>query len=88
MTEIYKIELIGDFLKIPSDRIHVCLQEMADHMAEFKAGLEALDIEPTGAEIKTFTWEDDGKNDLNITLNCVDGRSATVKIIRGEPAND
>lgn len=88
MTNIYKIESIGDFLKIPSDRIHVCLQEMADHMAEFKAGLEALGIEPTGVEIKTFTWEDDGKNDLNITLNCVDGRSATVKIIRGEPAND
>jgi hypothetical protein len=88
MTKIYKIESIGDFLKIPSDRIHVCLQEMADHMAEFKAGLEALGIEPTGDEIKTFTWEDDGKNDLNITLNCVDGRSATVKIIRGEPAND
>jgi len=88
MTDTYKIESIGDFLKIPSDRIHVCLQEMADHMAEFKAELEALGIEPTGAEIKTFTWEDDGKNDLNITLNCVDGRSATVKIIRGEPAND
>ena len=88
MTNIYKIESIGDFLKIPSDRIHVCLQEMADHMAEFKAGLEALGVEQTGAEIKTFTWEDDGKNDLNITLNCVDGRSATVKIIRGEPAND
>ena len=87
MTKVYKIESIGDFLKIPSDRIHVCLNEMASHMSEFKAELEVLGIEPTGAEIKTFTWEDDGKNDLNITLNFVDGRSATVKIIRGEPAN-
>ncbi|TCB79375.1 hypothetical protein E0H89_03740 [Acinetobacter sp. ANC 3781] len=88
MTNVYKIESIGDFLKIPSDRIHACLNEMANHMSEFKAGLEVLGIEPTGAEIKTFTWEDDGKNDLNITLNCEDGRSTTVKIVRGVPAND
>lgn len=88
MTKVYKIESIGDFLKIPSDRIHVCLNEMANHMSEFKAGLETLGIEPTGAEIKTFTWEDDGKNDLNITLNCEDGRSTTVKIVREESAND
>ena len=88
MTNVYKIESIGDFLKIPSDRIHDCLNEMANHMSEFKAGLEALGIEPTGAEIKTFTWEDDGKNDLNITLNCEDGRSTTVKIVRGEQSND
>ena len=53
-----------------------------------RGGTQALGIEPTGAEIKTFTWEDDGKNDLNITLNCEDGRSTTVKIVRGVPAND
>ena len=84
----YKIESIGDFLKIPSDRIHVCLKEMADHMAELKSGLESFGIEPTGAEIETFTWEDDGKNDLNLTFNCIDGRSATVKIVSKEPASE
>ena len=88
MTKVYKIESIGDFLKIPSDRIHVCLNEMASHMSEFKAELEVLGIEPTGAEIKTFTWEDVGKNDLNITFNCEDGRSTTVKVSRKEAAND
>ena len=88
MTNVYKIESIGDLLKIPSDRIHACLNEMANHMSELKAGLEWLGVEPTGAEIKTFTWEDDSKNDLNLTLNCEDGRSTTVKIVRGVPAND
>ena len=84
MDKVYKIETIGDFLKIPSDRVRVCFMEMADHFEQLKAGLELFDIEPTGAEIKTFTWEDDGKQDFSLTLNCEDGRSTQIKITKKE----
>lgn len=79
MSKIYKIETVGDFLKVPSDRIHDCLSELADQLKPVMIGLESLGLNSTGSEVKTFTWEDDGKRDLNITLNCIDGRSATFK---------
>ncbi|WP_312968986.1 hypothetical protein [Acinetobacter gerneri] len=84
MNNQYKINNIGDFLKIPSDRVRDCFMEMADHFEQVKASLELLGIEPSGAEIQTFTWEDDGKKNLSLTLNCEDGRSTTVKISKEE----
>lgn len=79
MSETYEIKTIGDFLKIPSDRISICLKEMAEHLPVVRANLEMLGIEPTGKEINVFTWVDDGKKDLTVSLNCGD-ESLVVKL--------
>lgn len=84
MSKQYKVKNIGDFLKIPSDRIRACLMEMADSMEPVKANLESLGLDPSGTEIETFTWDDDGKKELSLTLNCKDGSSTTIKISKAE----
>ncbi|QNY28439.1 hypothetical protein IC763_05920 [Acinetobacter seifertii] len=66
MNEKYKIESLGDFLKIPADRIKDCLAELGEHLFSMRQTIDNFGVEPTGDEVKSFTWEDDGKQDLAI----------------------
>ncbi|MBF6687479.1 hypothetical protein HN258_04760 [Acinetobacter baumannii] len=66
MSNKYKIESLGDFLKIPADRIKDCLAELGDHLFAMRQTIDNFGVEPTGNEVKSFTWEDDGKQDLAI----------------------
>ena len=66
MSEKYKIESLGDFLKIPSDRIKDCLAELSEHLFAIRQTLDSFGLEPTGNEVKSFTWEDDGKKDVTV----------------------
>lgn len=66
MNNKYKIESLGDFLKIPADRIKDCLEELGEHLFAMRQTIDNFGVEPTGNEVKTFTWEDDGKQDLAI----------------------
>lgn len=66
MSDKYKIESLDDFLKIPADRIKDCLAELGDHLFEMRQTIDNFGVEPTGNEVKSFTWEDDGKQDLAI----------------------
>lgn len=77
----YEIRNIDDFLKIPSDRMQACFDEISKHLIQIKdMGLDKVDV---------LTWCDDGDDAFNVTLNCVDGRSKTICVKpSGVSAND
>jgi hypothetical protein len=81
----YTIEKVSDFLKIPEDKIDICLDE-------FKAGLKSCHgmitlIKATGKAMDTpipdaailfpkMVWKDDGENNLTFKLNGVPSQSS------------
>lgn len=79
MSNQYRIEQLGDFLKVPADRIQECMKELADHLQAMRQTIDNFGLEAQGDELKTFTWQDDGKQDL--TLRVTHGEAeVTVKL--------
>ncbi len=73
MTNTYRIEKILDFLKVPEDRLPICLEEFATFLGVARANIaltdmlaKSLTMENT-TTIQAYTWIDDGKQ--NITIN-------------------
>lgn len=66
MSKQYRIETLGDFLKIPADRIEDCMKELACHLTAIRMTIDNFGLEPQGNEVKSFTWDDDGKENLAI----------------------
>lgn len=86
MTKQYRIETLGDFLKIPADRIEECMKELACHLTAMRMTIDNFGLEPQGNEVKSFTWEDDGKQDLEIKASVGD-ETINVKFSK-EPKAD
>lgn len=72
MSKQYRIESLGDFLKLPADRIEDCMRELTGHLLEMRMTLDSFNLEPQGNEVKSFTWDDDGKQDLKIKASVGD----------------
>lgn len=78
----YEILTVGDFLKVPEDRIGACLKEFAVAIELWRNGLGLLgaiadDVVPSDQEKPrwepgAFTWIDDNK------------RTATLKVMAPE----
>ncbi|WP_151838047.1 MULTISPECIES: hypothetical protein [unclassified Acinetobacter] len=66
MSNQYRIVTLGDFLKIPADRIEDCMKELSGHLLAMRMTLDNFGLEPQGNEVKSFTWDDDGKEDFEI----------------------
>jgi hypothetical protein len=71
--EAYRIEFVGDFLKVPADRRDACLRDFADSLATFgpidelaRGGEEA----GSGKEstMPYWLWIDDGKRDITVNI--------------------
>lgn len=72
MGKQYRIESLGDFLKLPADRIEDCMRELTGHLLAMRLTLDSFDLEPQGNEVKSFTWDDDGNQDLEIKASVGD----------------
>ncbi|MCE6007617.1 hypothetical protein [Acinetobacter soli] len=72
MGKQYRIESLSDFLKLPANRIEECMRELTGHLLAMRMTLDSFDLEPQGNEIKSFTWDDDGKQDLEIKASVGD----------------
>lgn len=83
MSNQYRIEQLGDFLKVPADRIHDCMKELADHFQALRQTLDNFGLEAQGDELKKFTWQDDGKQDLTLKVTN-DDAVMTVKLSKGD----
>ena len=81
MSEVYKIEKITDLLKIPADRIHDCLTEIADQFIQLKATIEAtgVDIDDVEFDQEVIHWVDDGKRNATATIK-IDNQVLKVSV--------
>lgn len=87
MSNEYRIETVQDFIKIPFDKIDICIEEFKEGL-KYAKELETRTKELTeilggafksdGVEFKGFTWIDDGKTDK--TYNT----TVTMKTKNGE----
>ena len=75
--EEYKIKTVDDFLQLPVDRIHDCLDEFAAMLVATKTASIALvdlceslgqKVEGSALRIPMFTWIDDGKKDQTFNV--------------------
>lgn len=69
MVDIYKIETVADFLKVPEDRLDDCLKEFAAWVVISKSMIGFSDSCGAGLEVIGFTWVDDGKNDITVNIH-------------------
>jgi len=74
MTNRYRIEKILDFLKVPENRLPICLEEFATFLGVARANIaltdmlaKSLNMENT-TTIQAYTWIDDGKQNMTITI--------------------
>lgn len=70
MTKSYEIRSITDILRIPADRIHDCLSEVADQFVQLSATLTAqgIDLDDVEFDQEAITWVDDGKKNATATI--------------------
>lgn len=57
----YRIEHVGDFLKVPPDRLSACLQE-------FQVFLEIVRPLPPFLGVSAFEWIDDGEGTADVCI--------------------
>jgi hypothetical protein len=77
----YIIEKVGDLLKVPEDKIDLCLSELKEALATVRGiqGVADLCSEMTTGEkpeetiipLQRFVWHDDGKKNVNINIHIV-----------------
>lgn len=88
MNNTYTIEKITDILKIPADRIHDCMKEIADQFVQLSATLNAsgVDLDDVEFDQEIITWVDDGKNNATATIR-IDEEVMRIEVSK-DPAND
>ena len=68
MTERYEIETVLDFLKVPADRLDICLCEFRFFL-EIARNLQTAFNNIQGSNLgKPFVWLDDGKRKITVNL--------------------
>ena len=53
MSNQYRIETLGDFLKIPADRIEECMKELACHLTAMRMTIEKKHLKNISKSSKT-----------------------------------
>ncbi|NHB56987.1 hypothetical protein G9F32_02920 [Acinetobacter sp. 194] len=88
MTNTYEIRNITDILRIPANRIHDCLSEIADQFVQLSAILTASGVDLNNVEFdqEVITWVDDGKKNATATVR-IDEEVLRVQVGQ-EPSND
>jgi hypothetical protein len=72
----YEINSVKDFLEVPKDRLHACLEDFQVYLLMAHGLLEGIKESSHGVSIleglmdeyPPFTWIDDGKNNANFKL--------------------
>jgi hypothetical protein len=72
----YDIESLDDFMKVPDDRLSVCLSEFA---VAVRAQKELSKLTKFPAHARKFRWVDDGKRDENYNITFVNKPEAVKK---------
>ena len=81
----YTIEKITDLLKIPPDRMHDCMNEIADQFIQLQATLIAQGINPSDVKFdqEVMTWVDDGMRQSKATIKIGD-KVLTIQTNKGD----
>lgn len=84
----YTIKEVGDFLKVPKDRLDACLEEFTTflqvsrsfmEMANAMAGL--LGADKSQNVLESFVWIDDGERNATIHIQANEGASTGPSIV-------
>ena len=72
----YRLERVEDFEKIPEEKLGKCLEEFRTWIEVYRSAkvfVESLGDETCKGSVKSaaFVWIDDGKEDVNISINQV-----------------
>ena len=72
----YTIQTVGDFLKVPEDRLDACLEEFKTFLDQSRAFMEMANALAgiMGADklknaVKGFVWIDDGEKNVTIRIS-------------------
>lgn len=72
----YTIQTVGDFLKVPEDRLDACLEEFKTFLEQGRAFMEManalagiLGADKLKNAVKGFVWIDDGEKNVTIRIS-------------------
>ncbi len=72
----YTIQTVGDFLKVPEDRLDACLEEFKTFLEQSRSFMEIANVmaDLVGADksknvVKGFVWIDDGEKNVTIRVS-------------------
>jgi hypothetical protein len=72
----YTIQTVGDFLKVPEDRLDACLEEFKTLLEQGRAFMEManalagiLGADKLKNAVKGFVWIDDGEKNVTIRIS-------------------
>ena len=72
----YTIQTVGDFLKVPEDRLDACLEEFKTFLEQGRAFMEManalagiLGADKSQNAVKGFVWIDDGEKNVTIRIS-------------------
>lgn len=72
----YTIQTVGDFLKVPEDRLDACLEEFKTFLEQGHAFMEManalagiLGADKLKNAVKGFVWIDDGEKNVTIRIS-------------------
>lgn len=72
----YTIQTVGDFLKVPEDRLDACLEEFKTFLEQSRSFLTMADAmaDLLGADksqnaVQGFVWIDDGEKNVTIRIS-------------------
>lgn len=72
----YTIQTVGDFLKVPEDRLDACLEEFKTFLEQSRSFMEmanalagTLEADKSKNVVQAYVWIDDGENNLEISIS-------------------
>lgn len=70
MSAVYRIERLDDFLKVPADRLELCLSEVSDGI-RYAHAMQTLANAAGTANVKigAMNWTDDDKGEFKATIS-------------------
>jgi hypothetical protein len=72
----YTIQTVGDFLKVPEDRLDACLEEFKTFLEQSRSFMEIanalagiMGADKSQNAVKGFVWIDDGEKNVTIRIS-------------------
>jgi hypothetical protein len=72
----YIIQTVGDFLKVPEDRLDACLEEFKTFLEQSRAFTKAADTledliggDKSKTVVQSYVWIDDGEKNVTIRIS-------------------
>jgi hypothetical protein len=72
----YTIQTVGDFLKVPEDRLAACLEEFKTFLEQSRAFMEMantladiLEADKSQNAVQAYVWIDDGEKNVTIRIS-------------------